>query len=122
MDHQASLNQESILYRKLKEKRNMAAGHEKLTITPEAVREAAKTCPDAEKVLKTLFPKAFEPPPIKLIWADRRLMMANYPYTLAEIRTGGNLAGKALWLNIASFHFDIVKDNMGVTVLLPTKK
>lgn len=38
-----------------------------LTITDDKVREAAEQCPDAAKVLKTMFPDAFPPKPVETV-------------------------------------------------------
>lgn len=93
----------------------------KLEITSEKVREAAQQCPNADKVLRTLFPAAFGP----------KLKHENGVYLLVdekgevrpifEIRNSGEFAHKALYL-FNSYDWGMRRDCEGLLCLIPTLK
>ena len=94
----------------------------KLEVTSEKVLEAAKQCPDAAKVLETLFPSAFPTnivPPMD--GANGIKVRYQLPYHVAEIqlRLGGEYKKQGLYLqNVVGYAWEIVKDNEAHTVLL----
>ena len=104
----------------------------KLEITKEKVLKAAKECPDAKKVLKGMFPEAFEDEKyfdlLKLNKGDYTLFESKESrdagfndYLFFQIRGAGIFGGKSFYLN-KSYNWDIITDNEGEKVLLPTRK
>lgn len=53
----------------------MAKKEEQLMVVKERVLEAAKECPDTKRVLKKLFPEAFEEKELVLYWVDVGMTM-----------------------------------------------
>jgi hypothetical protein len=94
-----------------------------LRITKDRVIEAANECPDATKVLKTLFPEAF----------SKKLQVGYYKQSsdlhaltidnqiAIQLRTIGRLADKSLFLSNL-FTWRLEQDEFGITCLIPTKK
>lgn len=95
---------------------------EPLTITKEAVLEAAKKCPTAEEVLKTLFPNAF--PPDLDVFIDDSFHDLKRPGVgpIIQKRNCGLLSGKAIYLS-DMYHWTLVTDgHSNCQVAVPTRK
>jgi len=110
-----------------------------LEITQEKVIEAANKCPQAEEVLKTLFPEAFESAKSKYInlqaltlkgvgvrpsqiFSDEALReIGVYPNTFMEIRTSGQYMYQSFYLP-SSYDWLMITDSENVQCLVPTKK
>lgn len=97
-----------------------------MTTTKEKVLEAAKNCPQAKDILKTLFPEAFEEPANSFMniadWIEKIVYSATCPTILLDIRGGyGELYNKSFWLS-PCFHWEIKKDGEGQLCLIPTTK
>jgi len=91
-----------------------------LTINKEKVLEAAKTCPDAAKVLKTLFPEVFKDEGGDVTILGYARIHSNKEECLLENRGIGRYKNKGFYL-MPSFNWAIVKD-AGAEVLVPTRK
>ena len=85
-----------------------------LKVTKEKVLKAAKDCKDAEKVLRTLFPEVFK--------GDKysNLSLSNIN-NFIQVRIIGEYTGKGFYLS-ELYNWEIVKDRLGIQVLIPTKK
>jgi hypothetical protein len=84
-----------------------------LKVQSEKVLEAAKFYPDAERVLKTLFPEAFK--------KDNSVNVDNsFIAAYMTPRSWGYLTGKAVFLN-SDFDWTLIWEH-GTQVLVPTKK
>ena len=90
----------------------------KLEITSEKVLEAAETCPDAGRVLRTLFPAAFKPKDDRVVFpfgtAPGSILMPNL--TRVERRGGGSLDG-SIYLPMC-YRWSIETDNEGAHCLV----
>ncbi len=85
-----------------------------LTIDSSKLKEAAKLCPEARKVLQTLFPDIItEYHSTSDVYDKIRDKKGNL---LIEVRTGGNLAYKGFYLD-NYYNWEIVKDDSGIQVL-----
>ena len=101
----------------------------KLEIESEKVLEAANSCSDTKRVLKILFPKAFEEEDVFKdgMFHGRPLFgeitsPKSSADSLIEIRHGGSLHFKAFWLN-PDFEWELTTDGLSAGKLLkPTKK
>lgn len=82
-----------------------------VTITAERILEAAKTCPDAEKVLRTLAPEVFKD--VDLKGADLGDFM--------RVRDFGSLRRKSFYLDPA-YTWSIETDDEDVQCLVPRRK
>lgn len=98
--------------------------------TEEKVKAAAASCPDAKRVLKTLFPDVFSEDDQRFDGEGR--LRFNHPTingfiaipiigSIIEPRENGNLAKVSLYLN-STFTWSIVKDNHGKDCLVAHKK
>jgi hypothetical protein len=95
-----------------------------LKVEKDKVLEAAKQCPDAKKVLETLFPDVFSPLKEKfkkISKGDGHFESRDLPRGLIRIRTGSNLAYQGFWL-CDKFVWTIKQDDHGSDVLVPTPK
>jgi len=99
-----------------------------LKVTPEQVKKAAETSTEAKKALKELFPKVFEDEEYFDLSSMRCRDIVNTPllkqvglYPMIEVRLAGNLNNKGFYLS-ESQNWEIVTDDLGKKVLLPTKK
>lgn len=89
-----------------------------LAVNPERIRAAARSCPDADKVLRAIFPEAFE-------------SEAQSPYVAVSItrqeltldmRRTGDLAEHGWYLNGERLRYAVVRDNQGFQVLVLKKE
>lgn len=95
-----------------------------LKVTDEAVRKAADQCPDAERVLKTLFPDVFE--------VDRSVLLTRSSAgiirdtisgeSVADVRSAFEYKDKAIFLNKNYFNYEMKEDSNGTLCLIPTRK
>ena len=102
-----------------------------LKVTKEKVLEAAKDCKDAERVLKTLFPEAFEDNkyfdlhPLDentlLFDNDKGRACGFSDGAFMQIRSNGEYAYKGFYLSLF-YNWSIVEDSEHLQVLVPTKK
>lgn len=91
-----------------------------LTVTDEAVKNAAAQCPDARRVLQTMFPEVFANPPIA--WPFKELLSsADGESAYIETRALGNYSGCGLYLS-HNARWEIVKDDEGIQVLIARRK
>ncbi len=90
-----------------------------LKITSERVQEAAKSCPDAKRVLEKLFPEEFEPKEPELESFAGLVIPLNI-WGLG-LRRYENYKGRALCLG-PGFAWKIEIDSAGYQVLTATKK
>lgn len=84
--------------------------------TKEQVLEAASTSKEAKDALVKLFPKYFEDDKYVYIENEEKITK-RFLYTRME----GKYKNKGFYLS-SEFNWEIIKDNSGVLVLLPTKK
>ena len=99
----------------------------KLEITKERVISATETCPTAKETLKALFPEAFEDEKyfnfesLECSFLEGKNIPRDFSITWLQVRSDGNLAWKGFYLD-RYLNWEIVKDNFGEMVLVPTKK
>ena len=99
----------------------------KLEINKDRVLEAASQCPTAKETLKTLFPEAFEDEKyfnfksLECSFLEGKNIPRDFSITWLQVRSDGNLAWKGFYLG-RNINWEIVKDNFGQMVLVPTKK
>jgi len=106
-----------------------------LKITKEKVLEAAEKCSEAKKVLETLSPEIFDNKHFDLsklktleyvdkgrIFSYDSCQDAGFnDYNFLQIRLGGEYNRRGFYLGVEC-NWEIVTDNEGVLILLPTKK
>jgi len=96
----------------------------KLEIEKEKVLEAAKKCPQAAEVLKTMFPEVFEDDALISLSIFAGKIFATEGRVVAAVRSSSRgdskFDGKGLWLS-EYYNWAIEYDN-GVMVLVPRKK
>lgn len=99
-----------------------------LKITDDRVREAAKGCPDAERVLKTLFPSVFEDQDVlKTNGLNPTAKQIHFfgPHEspiVIQNRTSGNFINRGFYLStIHGYKWRIVIDNADQQVLVLAK-
>ena len=88
---------------------------EKLTIDRDKVIAAAEKCPEAEKVLRILFPEVLKG---ELICSGQLFVDGVH---VGQSRSSGNLRDKSFFLS-DSFNWKIEKDQLGYSCLVPTRK
>jgi len=84
-----------------------------LKITPDKVLSAAKKCPQAEAVLKEMFPEVFE--------EDKSVDVSKLGKSILDVRNGFEYMSKAFWLD-DSYSWEIKRDSNNMLVLIPAKK
>jgi len=99
-----------------------------IKIKKERILEAANKCGDAKRILKTIFPEVFVDNKYLNFECAQHAILRNdieYPYNFThmsiQVRSGGNLSHKGFYLS-DKFNWELVVDNKGQLVLLPTKK
>lgn len=96
----------------------------KIELTAERIREAAKSCGDANRVLRLLFPQVFDAERLVSVPTDVSVAVPSGPRNrswLMESRSGGQYEGHAFILN-ETFDWAIEKDDDDYTVLVPRIK
>lgn len=104
-----------------------------LTIDKSKVLEAAKDCPEAKKVLQTLFPEVFEEDKYFNLYhlIGRYSLVFSYTQAVAagfrnnsffQLRDAGEFRNKAFYLDDINYNWELKKDSYGKLVLIPTKK
>lgn len=85
------------------------------------VREAASQCPDAARILKTLFPQAFDPEPMKVGGAGPSYALLHNGQQLMQVRVVGTFTRKAVYL---SDHADwrLIRESNGDLILVAYEK
>jgi len=109
----------------------MAESNE-LKVTKDKVLEVAKTCKDAARILKGLFPEAFAADAEYLYITEPSLESKAFGVHLLKdgpssgwitTRVGANLARRGLYLPpISGYQWTVVKDDSGADVLVARKK
>ncbi len=103
---------------------------DELKITKEKVLEAAAKCSTAKATLQTLFPEVFEEDKyfdltklskIQFFDNDDCIRAGFTSNSAIQVRTGGTYAFKGFYLT-NSCNWEIVKDEVNDTVLIPTRK
>jgi len=85
-----------------------------ITITKEKILQAAEENPCASSVLKILFPDVFH------CDAHINITTENIGHLVLP-RSSGNYHNRGIFLH-ESYNWQILKDSVGVLVLVPTKK
>lgn len=104
----------------------------KLEITKERILEAANKCSTAKGTLKTLFPEVFEDDKY-LDFKDATIGTHNFDTNklpkergdmnqpIIQVRAYGNFRDKSFYLS-GELDWQIIRDDEGELVLIPTKK
>lgn len=103
-----------------------------LTVNSDKIIQAAKQCPEAAKVLKTIFPEAFKDEGFDIrklvlegscanLFTNEKAVAAGFDDNqFMQLRTDGPHAGKGFWLN-NKYNWEI-KAYGDILTLVPSRK
>lgn len=106
-----------------------------LKIDSEKVKQAANSCPEAKRILEILFPgqtapgddfnlRALTPSQggVYLFTLDKARKAGFNNESFMQVRSNGEYAGKAFFLDCGSYSWELKTDKDGSMVLIPRRK